>query len=145
MAQGASFRAGTFDPTLLLSQIVALQCSYYICLSLLVGLLAVLTGAPFTLHHLLSFTEIDSSTALGWSLFLAFLVTAFISCFLLLVIVERTRLCIDFACTLHLLHLLLVTFYSNSIPNSFLWWMLLIVSTVITALGGERLCIWREL
>ncbi|KAJ8330895.1 hypothetical protein BDV3_002792 [Batrachochytrium dendrobatidis] len=122
-----------------------MQCSYYLCLSTVVFLFALLTGAPTNLHQLLSFSEIDPSTALGWSLFFAFLVAASISCFFMLIIVERARLCLDFACTLHILHWLLVSIYSGRSPNSLIWWVLLAGSTAMVSFGGEYLCLWREL
>ncbi|KAI8922599.1 integral membrane protein S linking to the trans Golgi network-domain-containing protein [Entophlyctis helioformis] len=144
-SNNTTFRSAAFDPALLVAQMVALQCSYYLSLSFVILLFELLMGAPMSVRHLLVFNEVDPSTALGWSLVLAFLASAVVTCFLALYIVERSRLCLDFACTLHGFHTLFVWMYSGRFPNSLFWWLTVAASTTILALGSQYLCMQREL
>nr|KAJ3421240.1 hypothetical protein HK105_004125 [Polyrhizophydium stewartii] len=141
----SSFRSASFDPVQLAAQIVAMQCSYYICLSAIVLVLDILTGAPVTLSHVLVSTELDPSTTVGWSLFFAFMAASLATCFLAALIVERSKLCLDFAVTLHMFHLVFVVLYSGQLPTSLFWWLTFGSSTAIVAFGGEQLCMRREL
>lgn len=57
---------------------------------------------------------------------------------------ERAKKCLDFAATLYLLHLLIVS-VSSHFPTSITWWATNVVGFIITAFLGEFLCIQREL
>ncbi|TPX71463.1 hypothetical protein SpCBS45565_g01121 [Spizellomyces sp. 'palustris'] len=105
----ASFRTSTFDPVLIAAQIVALQSTYYLSASLIVFVLELLTGSPVTLNHVLMHDELRTDTVLGWSLFLAYLMNAGLGSYYLLIIVQRAKLCLDFSCTLHILHIFITT------------------------------------
>ncbi|KAJ3092313.1 hypothetical protein HK102_008624 [Quaeritorhiza haematococci] len=112
MPASASFRSSTFDPVLIIAQIVSLQCLYYLSISLIVLALEVLTGAPVTLNHVLYYPEIRTDTVLGWTLFIAFLMNAALG---------------------------------HRIPTNFFWWFLFAATLLIMSLGGEYLCMQKEL
>ncbi|KAI8913803.1 hypothetical protein PhCBS80983_g04970 [Powellomyces hirtus] len=141
----ASFRNSTFDPLLLSAQIVSLQCTYYLSASSVIFAIELLTGSPITLSHVLSYKEIRTDTVLGWALFIAFLINAGIGCYAQLFIVQRAKLCLDFSCTLHLLHLLITSFYSGGIPKTLFWWFSFLCTLCIMAIGGEYLCMQKEM
>ncbi|KNC97838.1 uncharacterized protein SPPG_06835 [Spizellomyces punctatus DAOM BR117] len=141
----ASFRTSTFDPILISAQIVALQSTYYLSASLIVFVLELLTGSPVTLNHVLMHDELRTDTVLGWSLFLANLMNAGLGSYYLLIIVQRAKLCLDFSCTLHILHIVITTLYSRSLPKSFFWWFCFLCTLVVLSLGGEYLCMQREM
>jgi len=61
------------------------------------------------------------------------------------VIVQRTKLCLDFAATLYGFNLLFTRWYSGQLPNSLVWWLLQGACLAIVAVGGEWLCMRREL
>lgn len=62
----------------------------------------------------------------------------------LALVVERAKKCLDFAATLHLLHVVACSLYAG-LPRRFEWWAVLGGSLAIMALGGEWLCIRKEL
>ncbi|KAJ3176147.1 hypothetical protein HDU87_005525 [Geranomyces variabilis] len=141
----SSFRASKFDPVLLSAQIVALQCTYYLTASLLIFLLELLTGSPITLAHVLSSSELRTDTVLGWALSLGMLLNALAAAYALVIIVGRSRLCVDFSVTLHVLHLLATAVYSRGVPRSVWWWVVVLTSMVGVAVGGEKLCLRKEM
>ncbi|KAI9104564.1 integral membrane protein S linking to the trans Golgi network-domain-containing protein [Phlyctochytrium arcticum] len=141
----ASFRSSSFDPILITAQIVGLQCAYYASSSIIILILELLTGSNITLNHVLAHDELTMGTAMGWGLFLANLINAVLGSYYLVYIVARAKLCLDFAVTLHILHLLFSCAYTHSFPPSLFWWFSFICTLAILALGGEYLCLQRDL
>jgi protein SYS1 len=64
--------------------------------------------------------------------------------FLLAVIVEKSKKCLDFSVTLFLLHLLLCTVY-NGLPTALEWWIVHVLATIAMVVLGEYICSRREL
>ena len=60
-------------------------------------------------------------------------------------LVQRAKLCLDFSATLYFFHFLFTRWYSGQIPNTFSWWIIFIISIAALAVGGEYLCMQREL
>lgn len=63
----------------------------------------------------------------------------------MLVLVARSKLVPDFALSLHIVHLFIVSFYSHSPPRNWLWWGLQCVSAAVMTSLGIWCCRWREL
>jgi hypothetical protein len=63
----------------------------------------------------------------------------------ILLLIHRSKLVLDFALTLHLIHLLVTSFYSHSIPTNALWWALQFTSAALMTSLGVWTCQWREL
>lgn len=59
--------------------------------------------------------------------------------------VSRSKLILDFALTIHLLHLIATTFYAHALPTNVLWWTLQAASAALMASLGVWTCQWREL
>jgi len=64
--------------------------------------------------------------------------------FILSVVVERAKKCLDFCVTLFVLHWLLCVWYAG-VPTELLFYGLHLVATVIAAVSGEYLCMRKEL
>lgn len=60
-------------------------------------------------------------------------------------LLARSRLVLDFALTLHFLHVLVTAVYRGQVPRQWDWWALQVVSAVATVVGGGWGCRWREL
>ncbi len=60
-------------------------------------------------------------------------------------LVSRSKLVLDFALTLHLIHLVVVTLYTGLLPRNAMWWVTMVSSSAVTAAGGTYGCRWREL
>ena len=64
---------------------------------------------------------------------------------LLLILVARSKLVLDFVLTLHIIHLVITSTYTNQIPENALWWALQAGSVGVMFAGGMWSCRWREL
>ena len=75
----------------------------------------------------------------------SFLPIEIIRVYLLLKIVSRARLVLDYSITLLLYHVLMVTMYSDHVPSTFLWWALNGTTCGIMIFGGEYVCMQQEM
>lgn len=63
----------------------------------------------------------------------------------LLLLVARSKLVPDFACTIAFLHLVASSLYERAVPASLAWWALQAASTALMASLGVWACRYREL
>ena len=64
---------------------------------------------------------------------------------LLLILVARSKLVLDFVLTLHVIHLVITSTYTKKVPTHALWWLLQAGSVSVMLVGGVYSCRWREL
>nr|CAD7438562.1 unnamed protein product [Timema bartmani] len=120
------FRNTSWDPFLIISQIVAMQCVMYFGLGLWMFLLDLFAGSSRSLDHLFKYQEIHVRDFGGKLVISAFVLNAL-------------------TCTAHLFHLVLCWSYNGHFPTSFSWWFLNIACLTITCVCGEFLCMRTEL
>lgn len=133
-----------FNPRLIFSQIVALQCFHYLFLGLLFQINWVLYGQSVKIERMFTddYLKIWHN---GWQDAIAvFLSYAVVGAFLMAVIVEKSKKCLDFSFTLFVVHLLIVCAY-DGFPSTWDWWIVHICSMVTMVLFGEYLCARREM
>jgi ABC-type nickel/cobalt efflux system permease component RcnA len=63
----------------------------------------------------------------------------------ILLLIARSKLVLDFALTVHFIHLIVTSLYSHALPANLLWWMLQICSATVMTSVGVWACQWREL
>ncbi|KAG0339994.1 hypothetical protein BG000_000923 [Podila horticola] len=144
-SNNSSFRATQWDPVLILSQIVCLQSLWYLSISTIVYTLFRFAGAELSLDAILNYHEVRADNAQGMLLGFAWLLNSVVGVYLLLKIVARARLVLDFSLTLLLYHVLMVTYYSGHVPSSFLWWALNGTTAGVMIFGGEYVCMQLEM
>ncbi|KAI7884871.1 hypothetical protein K492DRAFT_234444 [Lichtheimia hyalospora FSU 10163] len=141
----SSFRAKGWDPLLIIAQIVSLQSVYYITISILLLLALALTGDELSLDAILNDNEIRTDTVFGWTLALVWIVNAAISIPVLVFLIQRAKLVLDFVATLHGIHMVLIWSHTGHFPTCGAWWVLQVVSIIAMTLGGEWACMQREM
>lgn len=63
----------------------------------------------------------------------------------ILLLIARSKLVLDFAVTIHFIHLVITSLYTRAIPTYYFWWALQIASTALMVFLGMWSCQWREL
>ncbi|CAO1621621.1 unnamed protein product [Parajaminaea phylloscopi] len=81
----------------------------------------------------------------GWAIAGAWAVACAADVFLLTTVVRRPKHILDHVVTLHLVHLLLTSWYSSSIPTSLFWWMTMIAHAAACVLWAEKVAIRTEM
>ncbi|KAI4122393.1 MAG: hypothetical protein LQ338_005840 [Usnochroma carphineum] len=135
----------TLSPLRIATQILTLQLLHYLVATLLILFTALAAGKRFTLGLILDWRTLRGDTAVGWTLGLCWVLDAGAGVIFLLLFIARSKLVLDFALTVHFLHLVVTSLYTGRVPTNWLWWGLQGVSAGVMIAGGVWACRWREL
>lgn len=139
------FRYTVWDPWMIISQILTLQAVFYVSLGLWISLFDVATGSNKSLDQIFKYQELQPTSFGGKIVVAAFIFNALNCSVGLWYIVQRTKLCLDFSCTVHLIHLIICVWFNSGLPYTLSWWMINLVCTAILCVSGEFLCMRTEL
>lgn len=134
-----------FPPLKILTQIFILQLAYYTSAFVLILFSALVAGKHFNLDLVLNWRNLRGDTTLGWMLGTVWELNSITGAIAILVLIHRSKLVLDFALTLHLIHLITISIYSHSIPRNFFWWVLNFGSACTMTFLGIWTCQRREL
>ncbi|KAF8461000.1 integral membrane protein S linking to the trans Golgi network-domain-containing protein, partial [Kalaharituber pfeilii] len=133
-------------PIRILKQILALQLLYYLVITLLLLLTLLLLGQSFSPSYIFrSPSTLRFDTTLGWTLSFLWLLTSLIVTASMPFILGRSKLVLDFALTLHFLHVLVTAISMGEIPWDGGWWLAMAGSAAVMVFGGRAACRWWEL
>ncbi|KAK2738548.1 hypothetical protein FQN57_006970 [Myotisia sp. PD_48] len=141
-------RAGALSelpPLKIIKKILLLQIAYYVCATILILFTALVVGTRFSPDLILNWRSLRGDTTVGWTLGFVWLLNSSIGVIFILLLVSRSKLVPDFALTVHLLHLIITSFYTHAVPSNLLWWALQIASAALMIFLGIWACQWREL
>lgn len=145
MSTGSFNKSRGWDPLLIIAQIVCVQCCHYLILSgLLLGVNHA-QGRRLTMHQLFSPYALHYTTTSGLYLTLVIGIAAILMAFVFEFVVERARRCLDFALTLHTLHVVACIVYTDSFPTWWYFWLVHSLAALVTAVAAHRRCRQREL
>lgn len=148
------FYGTVWDPRLIVSQILTMQCLYYLLLGFLLWIFDALSSNLMSIGRsiivpsnrfkaqIFSYEFVTFSTFLGRVTILAFVINAFASAFFLLYVVERAKRCLDFTITIHFFHFLGCLVYAG-FPKAWTWWIINIICVIITSVFGTT-CIFYK-
>lgn len=63
----------------------------------------------------------------------------------MVILVMRSKLVLDFALSLHVIHLMLVVLYTRQVPRHAMWWACMAASSALAIFLGTWGCRYREL
>jgi hypothetical protein len=95
--------------------------------------------------HIFPLQEIHVTDLGGRLVISAFVLNSLVGSGLLWFLIRRTKLCLDFSCTFHLVHLVICWWYNAAFPTNMSWWLLNAVCATIMCVCGEFLCLKTEL
>lgn len=130
---------------MILNQIITLQAVFYVSLGLWITLFDLLSGSGRSLDQIFKYEDLQATNLSGKVLIGSFICNA-LNCSLgLWYIVQRTKLCLDFSCTVYFFHLLACCWWNQGLPNTLSWWVINLVCASILCVTGEFLCMRTEL
>ncbi|KAI0009612.1 integral membrane protein S linking to the trans Golgi network-domain-containing protein [Xylariaceae sp. FL0662B] len=132
-------------PLRILGQIAALQGIYYATALVLMVFTTLVVGSRFDLDLVFGWASLRGDTTQGWLMGFVWLCCAGVVVVAMVMLISRSKLVLDFALTLHCIHLVIVTFYTGFIPRHFAWWVTMVLSSAVAVVGGTYGCRWREL
>ncbi|KAI6170416.1 Glycosylphosphatidylinositol anchor attachment 1 protein [Aphelenchoides bicaudatus] len=133
----SAFRSATWDPSLIIGQIACNQCVFYSAECVLMFTWSLFSEYRPNLDHVftpmaarpVSIIQLTAAAVLGF---------AFSN------VIQRAKNCLDFACTLHFWHFVMVILYNGQFPLQITWWLLQLVSVTICTVVGEYFCMKKE-
>ncbi|KAG5518104.1 hypothetical protein PMAC_003290 [Pneumocystis sp. 'macacae'] len=135
----------TFDPILIVSQIIAVQSLFYLSETTLVLFLFVISGKQVSLDYIFDFHKISLNDVESLVAGLIWDINSVFGILILFFVVRRTKQVLDFTLTMHFIHFIIVFLYSGHFPSNTYWWVVQMISCVFMCLGGEWMCMQREL
>ncbi|KAE8824322.1 hypothetical protein PTNB73_09281 [Pyrenophora teres f. teres] len=133
------------SPTRIITQIVLLQLAYYACAGILIVFTALVAGKEVSTDLIFSWQSLRGDTTVGWTLGLVWVLNSLTCAIFMLLLIARSKLVLDFALTVHLIHLIVTSLYTHAIPANLFWWALQLCSATIMTCLGVWACQWREL
>eukprot|EP00128_Syssomonas_multiformis_P011883 Colp12_sorted_trinity150504_noHs@1268 len=138
----STFRSYVWDPILIIAQILAMQCAYYLTLGTWIQLVSKASAVKVSLGSFFRDQELLAGGP-GWLLAFIFLLNSLTSAFSLLFIVRRAKSCLDFSATVLFFHFIACVI-SGGFPG-FVWWVVNILGLIIMSVFGEYVCMRSEL
>ncbi|KAG4300789.1 hypothetical protein PCK1_002866 [Pneumocystis canis] len=135
----------TFDPILITSQIIAVQSLFYLFEMTLVLFVLIVAGKPISLDYIFDFRKISLNNSEFFASGFIWDISSIFGVFIFFFIIQRSKQVLDFTLTMHFIHFIIVFFYSGHFPSSTSWWIVQIISCISICLGGEWMCMQREL
>ncbi|GMH94397.1 hypothetical protein TrVE_jg4897 [Triparma verrucosa] len=142
MPSASNKPARDFHPRLIVLQIIALQCYHYIVLSFLYILSHLLTATPLTLTLL--FAPLSMTSVTSWMSGLTHVLGYLGTSTGLVLVIEKSKKCLDFAVTVFLVHFCFCCIHSG-FPNTWEWWVFNVFGVICCVCLGEYMCSWREM
>lgn len=63
----------------------------------------------------------------------------------IIILIGRSKLVLDFAVSLHIIHLAVVIFYTGQLPHNTAWWLTMAAASAVAVILGTWGCRYREL
>ncbi|KAI1102141.1 integral membrane protein S linking to the trans Golgi network-domain-containing protein [Jackrogersella minutella] len=137
--------ANELPPLRILGQMAALQSIYYAAALILMLFTSLVAGTRFGLDLVFGWANLRGDTTQGWLIGFIWLCCAGVAVLAIIALIGRSKLVLDFALSLHFIHLVVVTFYTGFVPQNVAWWTTMVVSSAVMVMGGTYGCQWREL
>lgn len=133
-----------FDPLLIILQIISLQCFFYFSMGAAIVCVHLFFDKHISLEYFFSPNYVNLATMDGLSEGFCVLIASLTGAFLLPIIVEKSKKCVDFTFTLFFIHTFVCTFY-ESFPLNWEWYLVQVICSVLMASLGEYLCSLKEM
>ncbi|KAK3376767.1 integral membrane protein S linking to the trans Golgi network-domain-containing protein [Lasiosphaeria ovina] len=133
-------------PLKILSQIAALQGLYYAAAMVLMFFNTLVAGTRFSADLVFGWAAVRGDSAQGWLMgFIWILNGGLLMAIAIVLLVGRSKLVLDFALSLHAVHLVIVTLYTGQLPRHTAWWLAMIAASAVSVGLATWGCRHREL
>lgn len=122
-----------------------MQAVFYVGLGIWVASLDLFTGHHRSLDSLFKYQELQVKEVHGRTVMAAFILNALTSSLGLWKVVQRTKQCLDFTVTAHVIHLCASWWYNGHLPSQPSVWLLNLVTITLMCVLGEYLCMRTEM
>ncbi|ESO87911.1 hypothetical protein LOTGIDRAFT_150746 [Lottia gigantea] len=139
------FRSNVWDPVLIISQIICVQSVFYVSLGFWMVVLDFIGAFDLSVDQMFTMSDLGLGEDSGRANVIAFGLNSLTCSVALLLIVGRTKQCLDFSSTILLFHFIFCWIFNGHIPQTFWWWITNVASLIFTTVLAEYLCMVNEL
>ncbi|KAM7220688.1 Integral membrane protein S linking to the trans Golgi network domain containing protein [Rhypophila decipiens] len=134
-------------PLKILSQIAALQALYYMAAFILFCFTALVMGTSFSMDLVFGWSAVRGDTTEGWLMAFIWVIDGgMLIALAIIILIGRSKLVLDFAVSLHVIHLFVVVIYTGGqVPQHKAWWLTMAASSATAVILGTWGCRYREL
>jgi len=129
---------------LIVSQIIAVQFMFYVCLGAWIFSIDKLSGRYVAINQIFDGKGHSFSSSSGRLIMAAFMLNSVTSSIALWYIVQRAKQCLDFAFTSHFIHFI-ICWIIVGFPKNWVWWLTNLACITLSTVIGEYLCMRYEL
>jgi len=141
-----NFHGHVWDPKLILSQILTMQCLFYLTFGIILCIFDTILSVNLILDQMFLSHLWNTNTETGWIIICAALTNSLFGSIFLMWVVERAKKCLDFTLTVYIIYFLCCIIYGmGQFPSTVSWWITNSVSVILMAVLGEYLCQKKEL
>ncbi|KAK4111526.1 hypothetical protein N656DRAFT_798917 [Canariomyces notabilis] len=133
-------------PLKILSQIAILQGLYYAGALVLMLFTVLVAGTSFSIDLVFGWAAVRGDTTQGWLMgFIWVLDGGLLMSLAIVILIGRSKLVLDFALSLHAIHLFIVTLYTGELPRYTAWWLSMAAASAVSVALATWGCRYREL
>ncbi|KAH6847257.1 integral membrane protein S linking to the trans Golgi network-domain-containing protein [Chaetomium sp. MPI-CAGE-AT-0009] len=133
-------------PLKILSQIAALQGLYYAVALVLMLFTVLVAGTAFSMELVFGWDAVRGDTTQGWLMgFVWVLDGGLVMAVAIVILVGRSKLVLDFALSVHAIHLVIVTLYTGQLPRHTAWWLSMAAASAVSVALATWGCRYRQL
>lgn len=138
------FGPAVWDPWLILSQMLVLQCSFYIVVGVWLTLLSIVFSSPLSSDYIFEASTMCIHSVVGLLPLVSFIFVVVPMSYIVSHVVVRARKCLDFVTTVYFYHFLFCWIYGG-LPKSLVWWIVNTIACTVTTVVSEYICLKREM
>ena len=142
--QGRLFVDDGWNPRGILVRIGLQLAAFYASYLTSLVLLALTVGTSLQADYVWSSRQVSVLTSFGWAGIVSWVAADVVSCWALPYTAQRAKRCWDYSATVLFLHILLSSAY-DAFPTHWDWWIMAVMSFIITTTLGEWLCMRVEM
>ncbi|CAI9716660.1 protein SYS1 homolog [Octopus vulgaris] len=139
------FRSSVWDPVLIIAQIITMQCIFYTSAGFWLYLTSYITNFDRHISQFFTHSDLDFGEDSGRINAIGFAINSLCCAFGLWIVVQKTKQCLDYAATVHIIHFFCCWIYNARFPQNFYWWLTNIISLILMTVSGEFLCMRSEM
>ncbi|KAK3941291.1 putative integral membrane protein [Diplogelasinospora grovesii] len=133
-------------PLKVLTQLAALQSVYYVAALILLLFTTLVAGTKFSLDLVFGWSAVRGDTTQGWLMgFIWILDGGLFMAVAIVLLIGRSKLVLDFALSLHFIHLVITSLYTGSLPANSAWWISMAAASAVSVALASWGCRYREL
>ena len=134
-----------FNPKLIVYQIIAIQCLFYLLFSGILEFFHFLFGVNISYDIIFSDTPLTLQSFNGILLIICSLLALTCGGILVASVVQKAKKCLDYGCTILILHFIFTMWHQDTFPSNITWYMTLLIGGIGMVLLAEYLCVKIEM